>query len=143
MSIKENKELVRRYFSAGEAEIKAEFAGKYEYHAPEFVIHMTTGDLKLKEYGQAMAVVVAAFPDFKYTIEDMIADGDKVVARYKFNGTQTGSYRGIAPTGRKVNAYGIEIIKIDSGRIVEAWTVFDTLGMMQQIGAIPAPSPKK
>jgi predicted ester cyclase len=143
MSVKENKELVRRYFSAGEAEIKAEFAGKNEYHAPEFTNHMPAGDLKLKEYGQAMNALLVAFPDTKYTIEDMIAEGDKVVARYKFYGTHKGVYRGIAPTGKRVNAEGIEIVNIAGGRLVEAWSSFDNLGMMRQLGAIPSAPPKK
>ncbi len=143
MSVEENKELVRRYFLADVAEIKAAIAGNDKYHAPEFTIHLSSRDFSLKEYGEIANTLVTAFPDLKYTIEDMVAVGDKVVVRYRFIGTQRGAYRGITPTGKSVNAEGIDIIKIAGSRIVDRGDAFDTLGLMQQLGAIPSGPPKK
>jgi hypothetical protein len=138
MSIKENKELVRRYLSADANEIQKDKAkGKDGYHSPEFKLHMAMGDMNLKEYLQLMDTLVSTFPDCKYNIDDIIAEGDKVVGRYHFTGTHKGAYQGIPPTGKKVKTEGIGIFKISGGKLVEAWFAADTMGMMQQLGAIP------
>jgi predicted ester cyclase len=138
MSVKENKELVRRYLSADADEARKDKArGKDDYHAPEFKVHSAMGDMTLKEYLQLMDTLVSAFPDCKYTADDIIAEGDKVVGRYHFTGTHKGAYLGIAPTGKKVRTEGIGIFKIGGGKLVEAWFAADTMSMMQQLGVIP------
>jgi steroid delta-isomerase-like uncharacterized protein len=138
MSIKENKELVRRYLSADAAEIrKSKITGKDEFHSPEFKLHSPMGDMNLKEYLQLMENIVTAFPDCKYSIDDIIAEGDKAVGRYHFTGTHKGAYLGIPPTGKKVKTEGIGIFKIAGGKFVEAWFAADTMSMMQQLGAVP------
>jgi steroid delta-isomerase-like uncharacterized protein len=138
MSIKENKELVRRYLSADANEVrKDEATGKDDYHAPEFKVHSAMGDMTLKEYLQLMGTLASAFPDFKYTVDDIIAEGDKVVGRYHFTGTHKGAYQGMPPTGKKVKTEGVGIFKIGGGKLVEAWFATDTMGMMQQLGAMP------
>jgi len=138
MSIKENKELVRRYLSADANEIqKDNVRGTDNYHSPEFKLHSAMGDMNLKEYLQLMDTLVSAFPDCKYTIDDIIAEGDKVVGRYHFTGTHKGVYQGIPPTGKKVKTDGIGIFKIGRGKLVEAWFASDMMSMMQQLGTIP------
>jgi predicted ester cyclase len=138
MSIKENKELVRRYLSADANEIQKDKAkDKDEYHSPEFKLHMAMGDMNLKEYLQLMDTLVSAFPDCKYSIDDIIAEGDKVVGRYHFTGTHKGTYMGMPATGNRVTYAGIGIFKIAGGKFVEAWFAADTMSMMQQLGAIP------
>ena len=138
MSIEENKEITLRYFSGGANEYKQskESEGK-DVHTPEFVFHSLAGDMNLKEYLGLMDVNLTAFPDFKYSTEDIIAEGDKVVCRYTFTGTHQGDYMGVPASGKKVKNEGIGIIRISDGRIVEAWFAGDMLTMMQQIGAIP------
>jgi predicted ester cyclase len=79
--------------------------------------------------------LVAAFPDFRITIEDQIAEGDKVVTRVTFRGTHLGEYRGIAPTGRQVAYAGIAVDRIAGGKVVEGWHQADALGMLRQLGA--------
>ena len=81
----------------------------------------------------------AAFPDVRMDVEDMIAEGDKVVARVSVSGTHRGEFMGIAPTGNRVTIAGIDILRMANGKIVEHWGKFDDLGMMQQLGVIPEP----
>ncbi|HWU37535.1 MAG TPA: ester cyclase, partial [Candidatus Acidoferrum sp.] len=81
--------------------------------------------------------VRAAFPDFHNTIEELIAEGDKVVARLTYRGTHRGHLFGIVPTGRQVVYSGIAIFRIAGGKIVDGWVIGDTLALMQQLGAVP------
>jgi predicted ester cyclase len=76
------------------------------------------------------------FPDVISTIEDLIAEGDKVVARWRSRATHRGEYMGIAPSGKEVEFTGISIYRIEEGKIAESWTVEDQLGLMAQIGAV-------
>lgn len=84
-----------------------------------------------------MASLLAAFPDGRWTIEDQVAEGDKVVTRFSFTGTHQGEFMGIAPTGKRVTTSGMVIDRIVEGKIVEEREEWDALGMMQQLGAVP------
>ena len=78
-----------------------------------------------------------AFPDSYFTVEDMLADGDKVATRKTFHGSPQGEFMGIPPTGQQVSMGLIDIVRIAEGRVVEHWSMGDNLGMMQQLGIIP------
>ncbi len=80
-----------------------------------------------------------AFPDFQFMIEDQIAEGDKVVTRWTCRGTHQGQFQGILPTGKQMTMSGIAIFRIANGKLIEGWTNEDVLGMLQQLGAVPAP----
>jgi steroid delta-isomerase-like uncharacterized protein len=80
-----------------------------------------------------------AFPDVQMNIDDMIAEGDKVVARVNMSGTHQGEFMGNDPTGNRVTITGIDILRIADGKIVERWGKFDDLSMMQQLGVISEP----
>ncbi len=80
-----------------------------------------------------------AFPDSYFTVEDMVAEGDKVVTRKTFHGTHEGEFIGIPPSGRAVSMGLIDIVRISDGKVVEHWSMGDSLGMMQQLGVIPQP----
>ena len=83
----------------------------------------------------------SAFSDFRMNVEDMIAEGDKVVARVSLSGTHQGEFMGIDPTGNRVTITGIDILRINAeGKIVEHWGNFDDLSMMQQLGVMEPPS---
>ena len=82
----------------------------------------------------------AAFPDFRATILDQIAEGDKVVTRKVFTGTHLGPLQGIAPTGRQVEIHVIDIVRVANGKIVEHWNCVDRLGLLAQLGALPQPA---
>jgi steroid delta-isomerase-like uncharacterized protein len=81
----------------------------------------------------------SAFPDLQFTMEDQIADGDKVVHRLTATGTHRGEFMGIPPTDKRVRVTGVNINQFVDGKIVEAWGFMDMMGLMQQLGAIPGP----
>ena len=81
----------------------------------------------------------SAFPDFHVTIEDQIAEGDRVATRWTMRGTHEGEFRGISPTGKQITVTGIGIFRFSDGKVVESWDNFDQLGMMRQLGVIPSP----
>jgi steroid delta-isomerase-like uncharacterized protein len=81
-----------------------------------------------------------AFPDLRFTIDEMLATGDKVVTRWTGEGTHRGPLRGLPATGRRVRVGGISIHRMAGGRIVETWVSWDTLGMMEQLGAFQVPA---
>jgi steroid delta-isomerase-like uncharacterized protein len=81
-----------------------------------------------------------AFSDSHYTIEDQVGEGDKVATRMTWRATHTGDFQGLPPTGKQIAVSGITITRIKDGKIVEHWPSIDQLGMMQQLGVIPAPA---
>lgn len=87
---------------------------------------------------QAVTMFRTAFPDLVYVVEEEIAEGDLVVARFSARGTHLGPFLGHAPTGRVVTYRGIDINRIRDGRIVESWVQYDALGLLQQLGIVPA-----
>ena len=92
------------------------------------------GTEELKEY---ISIQRTVFPDIKFTIEDQIAEGDKLVTRWIFTGTHKGELMGIPPTGVQATVTGISFSRIAGGKIVECWSNCDDLGMLQQLGVIP------
>lgn len=86
-----------------------------------------------------VGMYVNAFPDVKITIDDLVAEGDKVVTRWTATGRHEGELMGIPATGKQVTVTGIDITRYSGGKIVEHWGEFDQMGMMQQLGVVPAP----
>ena len=133
----ENKAIVRReieeVFSAqGDLDVADEI------FAPEYVGYPE--DVRGPEGAKETAKMYRnAFPDVQLSIEDQVAEGDKVVTRWIGSGTHHGEMMGIAPTGNQVRVDGMTISRIEDGKIVEEWDIYDALGMMQQLGAIPSP----
>ena len=138
MSTENNKSIVRRLFEElmkGNVSIADKLiATDYAQHS---VFGIPDGREAFKQFFLAFAM---AAPDAQFVIEDVIAEGDKVVIRLTVTGTQTGPLQGIPPTGRKFSMRGIDIFRVADDRIVEHWDAVDQLGMLQQLGAIPAPS---
>jgi predicted ester cyclase len=93
----------------------------------------------LEGFKGVFALVFSAFPDYQSTVEDQVAEGDKVVTRFSSQGTHQGEFLGIAPTGNRVRVTGIDIDRVEEGKIVEHWSEADLLGMMTQLGVIPEP----
>jgi predicted ester cyclase len=143
MSVEENKTLIRRYCLMDADEIRKSILEVDEYHAPELVLHGPDGDWDSTQNRRFVEAIVTAFPDGKYHCDDIVADGDKVVARYHFTGTHSGRLLGVAASGKKVNIKGLGIYRMGGGKIVEGWFVSDMMGAMKQMGAIPSPSAKK
>lgn len=134
MSAEENKALVRRAYE--EIFNKKNIAVLEEFYSTEWVWHLAPSGLPqgLEGYRQQHTMVFAAFPDLQTTIEDMIAERDKVAVRWTATGTHKGEFMGIAPTGKQVTMTGIDIERIAGGKIVETWGLNDVMGMMQQLG---------
>jgi steroid delta-isomerase-like uncharacterized protein len=136
-----NKATVRRFCDAantGDAELISKTID--ELVEPDALIRtplplQTTGAGALKE---VFARLHRAYPDLHITIEDLIAEGDKVVVRDSVTGTHEGEYMGIPPTGKSVTYNEIFIARFAGGRIAETWGVVDVLSQMKQLGAIPA-----
>jgi predicted ester cyclase len=134
----EIKALVRRQeeelFGRGNLELADEI------YAPDYVGHDPSNpeDVRgLQAAKQAAAEYRRAFPDLQVTVEDLMAEGDRVAARLRVRGTHLGELNGIAPTGRRVDFTGIVISRVEGERIAEDWANFDDLGMMRQLGVIP------
>jgi steroid delta-isomerase-like uncharacterized protein len=82
----------------------------------------------------------AAFPDARFTIEDELIEGDKIVARSTLSGTHTGAFQGLPPSGKTFAVQSIDILRVRDGKAVEHWGVFDALGLLQQLGFVQAPT---
>jgi len=112
-----------------------------EVYAPDFVWHEPDQDIQgSKEARQFVGMFFDAFPDINIAIEDVIAEGDRVVTRWTIRGTHQGELMGIAPTERQIELKGITIHRIEGDKIVEEWERYDNLGMMQQLDVIEQPS---
>ena len=83
----------------------------------------------------------AAFPDARFTIEDELIEGDRIVTRSTLSGTHTGEFQGLPPTGKRFAVQSIDILRVRDGKAVEHWGVFDALGLLQQLGFVEAPKP--
>ncbi len=138
MSLEENKAIELRFFE--EVVNKGNLAVIDELVAANFVDRSAPlGVAPDREgYKQFFAMAHSAFPDFHSTLEDMIAEGDKVVQRFTVRGTHKGEWMGIALTGKQIEMGGIAVHRLAGGKIVEDWTSMDMLGMMQQLGVIPS-----
>ena len=114
-----------------------------ELFAPNIVQHAPGAPdiVGLDDFRHFIVAYRTAFPNVRMTIEDLVAADDRVVARYTFRGTQQGELMGIAPTGKAVNVPGVAIARFAGGKIAEVWLSWDTLGMMQQLGVVPAAAP--
>jgi len=136
----ENKAIVRRFFE--EVVNKGNMAVADELIAQDYLEHGSPAGQPagIEGFKQFIALVATAFPDLQVTIEDMISEENKVVVRLTVHGTHTGKLMGaIPPTGKRAMWTGIDIIRVVGGKIAERWSQRDLLGMMQQLGVIPAP----
>ncbi len=138
MKLEQNKAIVRGYMN--EVLTNGNLAAFDTYISADVVFNNSKG---VKQQLGGIQLIRNAFPDFQLVIEDQIAEWDKVVTRVKFQGTHQGEFRGAAPTGKQVRWSGIAIDRIVDGKVVEMWHVADTLSLLQQIGALLSPQPKK
>lgn len=137
MSAEENKALMRRYYV--EVWQEGNRASAEELVAPDFVDHMPGPDQPPGRAGHdaTLRMVRTAFPDAQFTIDDLLADGDKVVGRWTMRATHKGELMGIPPTGKPVEMSGIDIGRWEGGQLVEVWHMEDIMGLMMQLGVVP------
>jgi steroid delta-isomerase-like uncharacterized protein len=131
----ENKAVVRRWF---EAFNRGDFnAGAQVLHEGH-VLHAPGGDARGPEGWKEFARMYrTAFPDCELVIEELLADGDRVIIRFTARGTHGGVLAGIQATGRRVTVPSILICQVSNGKVIESWQTFDQLAMFQAIGTIP------
>ena len=137
MSADTNKEIVRRL---GVEPWEGNLGVIDELVAPDYVGHDPAqpemhGPEGIKEF---ITGYLAGFPDGRITIDGQLAEGDMVATRWTGRGTHQGELMGIPPTGKQVTVSGITISRVKNGKVVEEWSNWDTLGMLQQLGVVPA-----
>ncbi len=138
MTTEENKAVLRRVhetINSGDLDAYAQLV------APDAVDHGLPPGFPAGPEGARtlLSMIRDTFPDFRMTTDDLIAEGDKVVARLTCTGTHRGDFMGVPATGKQVSWGVIEILRVANGKVAERWSQTDTLGLMQQLGAIPAP----
>jgi predicted ester cyclase len=141
MTIQENKALVRRYFE--DAPYNPDVCD--EIFAPSFRFHTlqrasvtpqvmeSTAEAEKAAYAWLRAV----WGDWRMTVDEMMAEGDRVMVRWSFHGTHQAEFHGLPPTGRQVTYSGINIFRVAGGRIAEIWDIYDRLWLWQQLGVLP------
>jgi steroid delta-isomerase-like uncharacterized protein len=138
MSTETNKKLARRLYddvlNDRRLDVVDELAlADYAEHDP--LPGQRDGLVGLKDRATMLVEGLAS----TYTVEDVIAEGDRVVVRWRNTGTHSGAFLGIPPTGRSFSIAGIDVYRIENGRLAEHWHVVDQLTMLQQLGLIPSP----
>src|SRR6266404_5816896 len=135
---KENKTVIRRLFeelwNKGNLSVADQlFAPNYTHHDP------STPDVGLGPESEKKRATLyrTAFPALRLTIEDIVAEGETVVARWSCRGTHKGELNGIAPTGKQFNITGVSIARFTNGKMFEGFVNWDALGLMQQLGVVP------
>ena len=139
----ENKEIARRL---AEDPWRGKLDEVIEYVGDDYVAHVpgSPAPLRGKEgFREFVNTYLTAFPDAAVTVDDQIAEGDIVATRWTGRGVNTGEMIGMPPTGKQVTTTGITYGRIIDGKAREAWIIWDTLGFMQQLGAIPEMTPAR
>jgi len=136
-TLEQNKEIVRRLVYEDLNTDNREAAN--DIVAEDFVDHTNPPHLKygLENHKEIVRIFHAAFPDVEWIIEDMIAEGDKVVVRMPFRATHRGDFFGIPATGKQVYVDGVHILRVANGKVAEHWGSNDDLGLMRQLGVLP------
>ena len=141
----DNKSIVRRMYE--EVWNKRNLEAAKELIAPSHAVQLfdaADSGVGPEAYARNVVQFVRAFPDLKFTVVDMVAENEKVVAFWNISGTHKGEFRGIAATGKKVSVDGITMIQLADGIIMDSYVSMDMWSMMRQLGAIPAAvQPKK
>jgi steroid delta-isomerase-like uncharacterized protein len=139
MSTEENIAVVQRYFDLVEANDLDRLVD--EVLAPEYRLHFDSNpEMDRDQAAGALRASLTAFPGIRHDIQDEFGEGDRVVTRVVARGTHGGDFMGLPPTGREVEIRAIYIHRIADGRIVEQWLVSDGVGLLQQLGVMPAPA---
>ena len=133
-----NKSIVRRLFeevwNKGNTQIVDELFTPNYFHHDSSTPDVGRGPESEKKRA---SLYRTAFPDLRLTIEDIIADGETVMARWSCRGTHKGDLSGIAPTGKQFAISGVSIARLANGKMAEGWVNWDALGLMQQLGVVP------
>ncbi|MCI0550562.1 MAG: ester cyclase [Anaerolineae bacterium] len=139
MSLEENKNIVRRYqeiYNSNNLDALDEVVA-FDVFMPKIMPNMPSG---LEGAKQVHQTTLLGMPDFRTEIQDLFAEGDKVVARVLMMGTHTGNFYGIPATGKRVEFTGMYIVLIENGKIVKHWGEEDSLSLLKQLGYVVKPA---
>lgn len=136
----DNKTLARRLYD--EVLNRGDLAVADEFLAPDLIDHEAgpeapRGTETMKAF---VTTLRTGFPDLRFTVEDVIAEGDLVACRFTMTGTNTGGFMDAPATGRSVSVQGVDIMRFRDGRVIEHWGITDQLSLLQQLGLLP-PTP--
>ena len=138
MSTEQNKTIVRRFL---EASVQSDPSALKELLPSDFLAHIPSGPTGREGFIQHNSVFTNAFSDKQFVVEDLIAEGDKVVALATWKGVHSAAFMGVPPTGKQISVSATLIERFKDGKLVEHKSLFDTMGMMQQLGLVPASRP--
>lgn len=140
MSLEENKTLARRYFEEVLNPKRGEALDDYE--TSDYTNNLFPPGSPPGPEGERLTLGMfqQAFPDFRIIVEELVAEGEQVAARWRFTGTHDGEFQGLPATGRQVDVGGMNIFHLRDGKFCANWVSLDMLGLLQQVGAIPAMS---
>jgi steroid delta-isomerase-like uncharacterized protein len=137
MSIEENKSIVRRFFEVGPS--KGDLCAANELLAPGFALHVPLPcSPGVQGIDEVISACRAAFEHLNVSVEDMVAEDDRVAARFTARGIHKGAFMGLQPTGKSITMTGIEIFRIENGKIAELWGEANLIGLIQQLGILPS-----
>jgi steroid delta-isomerase-like uncharacterized protein len=141
LTAEENKALVHRFFDG--VWNHSDYSLIDQFIAPNFIQHFPGAASGREGFRNTVTQTHAAFGQMQVVIDDEIAEADRVVHRWTWNCTQTGAFAGIPATGKKVSFSGMTIVRLAGGQIIEHWATVDTLSLLEQLGAIPAPQAQR
>lgn len=142
-TLDENKELVRRLYEEAWNDRNLDVAK--EIHADEWAHHNPSNPEDIAGtdgWIHHFQMATEAFPDVRFTLHDLVAEDDVVVAYWTFTGTHEGEFAGLPATGKQIAVEGFNLHHIQDGKIIEEWAVRDSLGMLQQLGVAPTDDPE-
>jgi steroid delta-isomerase-like uncharacterized protein len=133
----QNKAIARQFVE--EVMNRGDLAEVDDFLSTKFVTHnpIPGQEPGIQGFKHAYSMLRGAFPDVQFVVEDMLADRDEVMVRSTYRGTHTGELLGIPPTGKQVSVMGLDVLRLENGKIVEHWGSYDQLDMMNQLGLLP------
>jgi len=139
MSVEQHKEINRRIVEALNAR---DYDALDQWFAPDVLAHHPYGPPMQgrDEMKRFMKMARVAFPDLRLSTHEMVGEGDTLITKYVAEGTHQGDYMGVPASGKPVRFAGVQILRFANGKIVDDWEIWDQLGMMQQMGLLPAPT---
>jgi steroid delta-isomerase-like uncharacterized protein len=138
MTIEQNKALMQRFLDCSLSSDSSEIL---ELMEPDYVAHIPVGTVNREGFVKHNNVFNEAFSEKRIIVENMVAEGDLVIARIIWHGVQTGEFMGFPASGKSIEICATLTERIQNGRLIEHWSLFDRMGMMQQLGLIPGGQP--
>ena len=129
MTVEETRKMTESFYEITPEELM-------EICAPDYVMHAPEGDMTLGEYLAHLQMLITAFPDLEFKLNDIIAEEDKSVHVWTMTGTHLGDFKGFPPTKKKFSVQGSLVESFKDGKSVESWSYYDTVSILKQLGLV-------